>query len=87
MYDHAKPHGITTLRGWIGLPEAERRYVFQFSAGEEDATVIRAAVDLVVRCLTADPRRRPSMREVLAHPFLAVATLERSKHLKVRVCS
>ena len=81
VYDQAKPSGIAVLRNWVGLSEENQALVFQFIPDDDDSReVVRNAVDLVTRCLARYPTRRPSLREILAHPFLSE---DRSKQLAV----
>ena len=83
VYDQATATGMTKLQGWTTLSEADRRLIFQFHSGSEDAVVISQAVDLVTRCLVRDPAQRLEMRDILAHPFLAVGNVKKSSLQKV----
>ena len=38
-------------------------------SGHTDIESLRDAVDLIKRCLTVDPRERPSAKELLEDPF------------------
>ena len=83
VYDHARPSGIAALRDWDGLSQENQALVFQFLPDDEDRAGVCDATDLVTRCLARDPAQRPSLREILAHPFLSVRSVDNSKQLKV----
>ena len=76
VYDNAKPSGLRTLQNWTGLSNEEKALVFHLLPDQERSGVVQYAVDLVSRCLAADPAQRPSMREIIGHPFLAVSSVE-----------
>ena len=48
---------------------------FLHSRVSQDAELVQQATDLVTLCLRADPSQRPSMQQIIAHPFLAVSNL------------
>ena len=41
----------------------------------QDVDLVQQATDLVTLCLRADPSQRPSLQQIIAHPFLAVSNL------------
>ena len=51
VYDQTTHTGMAKLRGWSGLSEVDHRLIFQFRSGDEAATEIAQAVDLVSAAL------------------------------------
>ena len=76
VYDNAKPSGLHTLQHWTGLSDEEKALVFHLLPDQERSVVMHHAVDLVTRCLAADPAQRPSMKEIVGHPFLAISSVQ-----------
>ena len=64
----ADPASKSKLLAWHTITDAELAEVF---SGEADAAVAEAARHLIRWCLKGDPRERPTIGQVLAHPFLA----------------
>eukprot|EP00808_Paulinella_micropora_P001566 g81676.t1 len=57
---------------WLSLPEEKAQHIFAQGVldSREPEKVRRDATDLIVWCLQSDPSLRPSVRQVLEHPFL-----------------
>ena len=75
LYDNAQQSGLAELRGWKGFHEGLRDLIFQFMPERAGSAMVRHAEDLLRRCLSPETTKRPSMLDVLTHPFLVPSTV------------
>ena len=75
LYDNAQQSGLAELRGWKGFHEGLRDLIFQFMPERAESAMVRQAEDLLRRCLSPETTKRPSMLDVLTHPFLVPSTV------------
>eukprot|EP01052_Picozoa_sp_SAG31_P033707 SAG31_NODE_3846_length_3819_cov_9.633871_2_plen_525_part_00 len=64
------------LINWLTVEHAQLDFVFK----EEEQQRKRAAQDLIAWCLQKDPSERPTITQILTHPFLAFSRRKEEKN-------